>query len=133
MRSSIAWAMVNAILTVPLALLFGLLGVVGATAVAGIVASLYFVSLCRDTERLPAIRPPRRWWLMAAVAAALTVAGELAVVSTGFHGFLALVISGVPALTAWVTFAGGLRRARRVRSPAPSALAPSPGPSRSPL
>jgi O-antigen/teichoic acid export membrane protein len=114
-RSSIAWAVVNAILTVPLALLFGVLGVVAATAVAGMVASVYFVALCRIKERLPTIRPDRRWWLLAAAAAVLTVAGELTIVYTDFHGFLALALTGIPALVAWATVAGGLRQVRRVR------------------
>jgi O-antigen/teichoic acid export membrane protein len=114
-RSSIAWAVVNAILTIPLALLFGVLGVVAATAVAGMVASVYFVALCRIKERLPTIRPDRRWWLLAAAAAVLTVAGELTIVYTDFHGFLALALTGIPALVAWATVAGGLRQVRRVR------------------
>ena len=109
MRSSIAWAVVNAALTVPLALLFGVLGVVSATAIAGIVASVYFVSLCRRTERLPSIPPHRSWWLMAAVAAVVTVAGELAIVYVGIHGFLALMLTGIPALAGWATAAAGLR------------------------
>ena len=128
LRSSIAWSVVNAILVVPLALLFGLLGVVSGTAVAGIVASVYFVSLCRATERLPAIRLHRSWWMMAAALAALTAAGELAIVYTDLHGFLALVLSGIPALVAWATVAGGLVRARRRRSPARPTLVASRGP-----
>jgi O-antigen/teichoic acid export membrane protein len=133
LRSSVAWAVVNAILAVPLALLLGLLGVVSATAVGGILASVYFVALCRATERLPAIRLDRSWWIMGAVAAALTVAGELAIVYADVHGFLALMLSGLPALVAWATFAGGLRRARRGRSRAPATLAASGSPFRSPL
>jgi hypothetical protein len=60
---------------------------------------------------------------MAAMAAALTAAGELVIVYAGFHGFLALAASGIPALAGWGTFAGALWRAGRVRSPAPAALA----------
>jgi O-antigen/teichoic acid export membrane protein len=115
MRSSIAWALLNAILTLPLALLFGVLGVVAATAVAGMVASVYFVFLCRAKEGLPIIRLDTRWWLLAAAAGSLTVAGELAIVYTAYHGFLALVLSGLPALIAWASVAGGLRQVSRVR------------------
>jgi O-antigen/teichoic acid export membrane protein len=110
MRSSIAWAVVNAILTVPFALLFGVVGVVSATAVGGVVASVYYVSLCRRKERLPRILPDRRWWLLAAAATPLTVAGELAIVYTGYHGFLALALSAVPALIGWAIVARGLRQ-----------------------
>jgi O-antigen/teichoic acid export membrane protein len=116
MRSSIAWAVVNAALTVPLAVLFGVLGVVGATAAAGIVASVYFVSLCRRTERLAAIRIHTRWWLMAGVAGLVTLMGELAIVYTDFHGFLALMLTGVPVLLAVAAGAGGLRQIGRLRS-----------------
>jgi O-antigen/teichoic acid export membrane protein len=109
-RCSTAWTVLNLILTVPLVLLFGVVGVVAATAVAGIVASVYFVYLCRGEERLPAVLPDRRWWLLAAGAAALTVAGELAIVYTDFHGFAALALTGIPALVAWAIVAGGLRQ-----------------------
>ena len=110
-RSSIAWTAVNGVLVVPMALLFGVVGVVAATAAAGVLASVYFVSLCRRKERLPTVLPDRRWWLVAAAAAALTVAGELAIVYTDFHGFLALALTGLPALVGWAIVAGGLRNA----------------------
>lgn len=109
-RCSTAWTVVNAILTVPLALLFGVLGVVAATAFAGVVASVYFVSLCRRKERLPTVVLDRRWWLLATAAAALTVAGEVAILYTDFHGFLALALTGIPALIGWAIVAGGLRQ-----------------------
>jgi O-antigen/teichoic acid export membrane protein len=108
-RCSTAWTVVNLLLTVPLVLLFGVVGVVAATAVAGMVASVYFVYLCRGQEQLPVVLPDRRWWLLAAAAVAVTVAGELAIVYTDFHGFLALALTGIPALVAWGIVAGGLR------------------------
>jgi O-antigen/teichoic acid export membrane protein len=114
-RCSTVWTVINAALTVPLALLFGVVGVVAATAFAGMVASVYFVSLCRNKERLPALLPDRRWWLLAAAAAAVTVAGELAIVYTDFHGFLALALAGVPALVGWAIVAGGLGQVPRAR------------------
>lgn len=114
-RCSTAWTVVNLALTVPAVLLFEVVGVVAATAVAGMVASIYFVSLCRRQERLHIELPDRRWWVLAATAIALTVAGELAILSTGFHGFLALALTGVPALVGWAIIAGGLRRAPRAR------------------
>ena len=116
-RCSAAWTVVNAILTVPLALLFGVVGVVTATAVAGVIASVYFVALCRREEQLPRVALDTRWWLLAA-AAAVTVAGELAIVYTGFHGFLALALTGIPALVGWAIVAGGWRRVLQAR-PAP--------------
>jgi O-antigen/teichoic acid export membrane protein len=111
-RCSAAWTVVNVALTIPLLLLFEVVGVVAATAVAGMIASVYFVSLCRRDERLPTILPERSWWLLVTAAAALTVAGELAIVYyTDFHGFLALALTGIPALAGWAIVAGGLRRA----------------------
>ena len=112
-RCSATWTAVNAVLTVPLALLFGVLGVVTATAVAGMVASVYFVRLCRREERLPMIMLNRGWWLLG--AAAVTAAGELAIVYTGFHGFLALALTGIPALAGWAIVAGAWRRVLRAR------------------
>lgn len=109
-RCSTAWTVVNAVLTVPLVLLAGVVGVVAATAVAGMVASVYFVSLCRRKERLPTVGLDRRWWLLATAGAALTVAGELAILYTDFHGFLALALTGIPALIGWAIVAGGLRQ-----------------------
>ena len=105
-----AWTVVNAVLTVPLALLFGVLGVVGATALGGIVASVYFTALCRREEQLPTLLPNGRWVALVAAGVAVTVAGELAILSTGLHGFLALALTGIPALVAWAILAGGLRQ-----------------------
>jgi O-antigen/teichoic acid export membrane protein len=116
-RCSTVWTVVNLLLTVPLVLLFGVVGVVSATAIAGAVASVYFVFLCRGREGLPAVRPDRRLIVLAAAAVAVTVAGELAIVYTGFHGFLALALTGVPALAGWAIVAWGLRQAPRITAP----------------
>jgi hypothetical protein len=72
---------------------------------------VYFVALCRRTERLPVIVPGRRWWRFAAVAVGITVAGEIAVVQTSLHGFFALALTGLPALVGLAIFAAGLRQA----------------------
>lgn len=109
-RYSTVWTLGNSMLAIPSALLAGVVGVVSATAVTGIVASSYFVVLCRRREGLHVSVPGRRWWAFAAVAAGITVAGELAVVATDLHGFLALGIAALPALAGWVVLAAGLRR-----------------------
>lgn len=114
-RYSSIWTAGNTVLTVPSTLLAGVVGVVSATAVTGVLASVYFVSLCRRSEGLPLLVPGPRWWRLAAAAAAVTVAGELAIVSTGLHGFLALGLTGLPALLALILFADGFRRAPAVR------------------
>ena len=97
-RYSTVWTVANGLLTVPLALLAGMLGVVSATAATGVAASVYFVWLCRRTEHLPLLLPKRSWWLYVAAAGVLTLLGELAVLHTALHGFVGLVVSGVPPL-----------------------------------
>jgi hypothetical protein len=114
-RYSLVWTIGNAVVTIPAAVLGGLVGVVTATAVTGIVASVYFVSLCRRREELPVIVPGRRWWGLALVAAAVTIAGELAIVQTDLHGFVALGLSGLPALLGLLIFAASRRQVLAVR------------------
>jgi hypothetical protein len=101
----------NAICSIPAALAAGVVGVVTATALTGAVASIYFVVLCRREEGLPLLAPGRRWWDLAFAAVGVTVAGELVILQTSLHGFLALALSGIPALIAWAIFAAGLRKA----------------------
>jgi hypothetical protein len=79
-----------------------------------VVASVYFVVLCRRSEGLQMTMPDRRWWNLAAAALAITVAGELAILRTDFHGFLALALTGLPAFAALAVFAAGVRRVRGV-------------------
>jgi O-antigen/teichoic acid export membrane protein len=96
-RYSTAWTVCNAILTIPLALIAGMLGVVGATAATGIFASAYFVRLCRRAEDLPVIFPGKQWWLAALIAIPVTVAGELIVLRSGVGGYVGLILTGIPA------------------------------------
>jgi O-antigen/teichoic acid export membrane protein len=107
-RYSTFWMVGNAILTVPLALVAGVLGVVGATVASGIAASLYFVVLCRRREDLHVILPGRFWWATAVVAALVTVGGELALLATDFHGFLALALALIPPTVGLLLFVGPL-------------------------
>jgi O-antigen/teichoic acid export membrane protein len=96
-RYAVFSTVVNIALTVPLALAFGVVGVVTATAIALISSSLYFIRLCRPLairDRLP--RPG--WWPAIALAAAVTVLGEIGVRHIGWHGPLAVAVAGVPAL-----------------------------------
>jgi O-antigen/teichoic acid export membrane protein len=109
-RYSALWTVSNALLTVPLALAGGLLGVVGATAVTGVVASVYFVFLCRREEDLRMQTPSARWWMSAFVAGGITIAGEIAVVSTGIRGFLGLALSGLPAAIGLGVYVVGMRK-----------------------
>jgi O-antigen/teichoic acid export membrane protein len=96
-RYSVVSTVVNLALTVPLAVAFGVIGVVAATAVGLAVASAYFVRLCRPLglrDRLPGWR----WWAAIALAVAITTVGEFLVSLTGWHGTVPLLVAGVPAL-----------------------------------
>ena len=109
-RYLLVWMAANAALTVPAVLAAGVLGVVAATAVTVVAASAYFVRLCRREEHLTTILPGGRWLVVVAVAAAATVAGEIAVASTGRHGFLPLALAALPAFVGWAIVIAGLRR-----------------------
>jgi O-antigen/teichoic acid export membrane protein len=112
-RYSTIWTVCNAALTVPLALVAGMLGVVGVTAGTGIVASVYFAFLCRREEGLPILLPARSWWIFAVAAACITAAGELVVLRTGIEGFAGLVLAGLPPLIALTIVAPLERRHSR--------------------
>jgi O-antigen/teichoic acid export membrane protein len=109
-RYSTVWTICNAALTVPLGIAAGMIGVVSATAATGILASVYFVFLCRRAERLPVVIPERRWWILAAGGGCVTVAGELVVVRTGLNGFVGLAATALPPLLALAIFAPIERR-----------------------
>lgn len=89
---------VNIALTVPLTILFGLVGVVLATSIALAVGSLYFVVLCRRRAGLREGRLPRQWLPATACAATVAVLGDLLVLRLGWHGVLPLLLAGVPVV-----------------------------------
>jgi hypothetical protein len=91
--------------------------VVSATAGTAALASAYFVVLCRRAESLPLILPGKRWWLVAAVAACVTVAGELAIRRSHVTGFAGLILSGTPALAGLAVIALDGRRRRAADLP----------------
>jgi O-antigen/teichoic acid export membrane protein len=113
-RYSTVWTVLNALFTVPLALLGGMVGVVAATAATGVAASVYFVFLCRREERLPFLAPDRRWFALAALAAGVTAAGELLVLRSGLHGLPGFVVCGIPPLVALIVVVPIERRRARI-------------------
>jgi O-antigen/teichoic acid export membrane protein len=108
-RYSLVWTVTNAVLTVPCALVAGELGVVAATAGTGVLASVYFVWLCRRREQLALVLPPRRWCLWAPVAVIVTVCGELLILQTKLHGYLPFALTAIPALVALLILYEGAR------------------------
>jgi O-antigen/teichoic acid export membrane protein len=110
-RYSIVWTFCSVALTIPLALAAGAIGVAIATAASAAIASGYFPLLCRRAEELPVLVPARSWLAAAAVAALITVLGELALLESGVRGFSALALAALPALAALAVFAAAFRRA----------------------
>ncbi|MFI9828598.1 lipopolysaccharide biosynthesis protein [Streptomyces sp. NPDC051913] len=108
---------VNLVLTVPLTLLFGVVGVVLATAVGLTAGSAYFVVLCRRLAGLRERRLPRHWPAATALAAAIAVLGNLMVLRLDVHGVLPLLLAGLPVLV-------GLAVAAALLLPGLTALAP---------
>ncbi|MBE8474530.1 lipopolysaccharide biosynthesis protein [Streptomyces justiciae] len=98
-RYSWAATVVNIALTVPLTLLWGVVGVVLATAVGLTAGSLYFVVVCRRAglHRMQG-RLPRRWLPATALAATLAVLGDLLILGLGWHGAVPLLLAGLPVL-----------------------------------
>ena len=97
---NLVWTAGNAVLLVPLTLLGGVPGVAIATTLSASISSVYFVLLSRRAEGLGVVALEPRWWLLAPAAAAVTVGGEVLLVYTHLHGFIALALSGVPPLLA---------------------------------
>ena len=89
---------VNLALTVPFAVLFGLVGVVAATVVGLLASSLYFVVLCRRIAGLRDRRLTLRWAGATALGAIATVLGELLVLRLEWHGLVPLLLAGLPVL-----------------------------------
>jgi lipopolysaccharide/colanic/teichoic acid biosynthesis glycosyltransferase len=127
-RYSVFSTVLNLLLTVPFAIAFGVIGVVAATAVALAVASAYFIQLCHPLglrDRLPG------WlcWAAIILAAAVAAAGEFAFSLVGWHGTLALLVAGVPALAGLGVLGGFMRSllqgARKPLSRAPVHNAPA--------
>ena len=111
-RYSLVWTLGNAVLTIPLALVGGVLGVVSATATSAIIASSYFVAICRREDGLPFLLPGWRYAATAAGAVVITAAGELGMRSTGVHGVAGLALAGVPALAGVAVLGSALRGGR---------------------
>ncbi|MFJ3669980.1 lipopolysaccharide biosynthesis protein [Streptomyces sp. NPDC090106] len=89
---------VNLALTVPLTLLFGVVGVVLATALGLMAGSLYFTVLCRRLAGLRDRRLPHRWLPATLLATVVAVAGDLLILRTGAQGAPALLLAGLPVL-----------------------------------
>jgi hypothetical protein len=81
---------------VPFALLFGVVGVVAATAVGLVAGSLYFVVLCNRVADLQQQWVPRRWTLAIALGVVVTVLCELPIVGLRWHGVLPFMLAGLP-------------------------------------
>lgn len=97
-RYSWGATVVNLVLTVPLTLLFGVVGVVLATSIGLVAGSVYFIVLCRRLADLRERRLPARWLPATALATAVAVGGDVFVLRLGWHGVLPLLLAGVPVL-----------------------------------
>ena len=97
-RYSWCSTVVNLALTVPLTLLFGVVGVVLATSIGLMAGSLYFVFLCRRHVGLREQPLPGRWVPATALAVVVACLGELLVLAAGWHGALPLLLAGLPVL-----------------------------------
>jgi O-antigen/teichoic acid export membrane protein len=119
-RYSVVSTIVNVVATVPLTLAIGALGVVSATALALIGASIYFVRLCRPLGLVDR-RPPGMWWPAMAAAVGGTLLGEQAIRQLGWHGPLAVAAAGAVGLAGLAILLVPMRSHLRSRL-APSGL-----------
>jgi O-antigen/teichoic acid export membrane protein len=97
-RYSLVAMALNLVLTVPCAVLFGVVGVVAATATGIVAGSFYFARLCSRLADLHDAVPSARVLLSIAIAVAITILGEMELWETQLHGALPLLLAGVPAL-----------------------------------
>ncbi|WP_189786901.1 lipopolysaccharide biosynthesis protein [Streptomyces capitiformicae] len=97
-RYSWCSTMVNLVLTVPLTLLFGVVGVVLATSIGIMIGSLYYVVICRRLADLRERRLPERWLRATGLAVITAGLGEFLVLRLGWHGAQALLLAGLPVL-----------------------------------
>lgn len=107
-RYSVVAMIINVVLTVPLALFFGVTGVVVGTAVGLTGGSLYFVRLC-GSAKLRERTPRPGFALVVLLVVALTIISEVPLAATGWHGLLPLLLACVPPLTALALIANHLR------------------------
>jgi O-antigen/teichoic acid export membrane protein len=116
-RYSVVAMIINVILTVPLALLFGVPGVAGGTSIALAGGSLYFVHLCHSVAALREHRPSLRYCGAVLLGVGVAVAGDLAVVAMGRHGLLPLTLALISPLAA-LAMLGAVMRYEASRTPA---------------
>jgi O-antigen/teichoic acid export membrane protein len=96
-RYAMLSTVINVVLTIPLALWLGVVGVVVATAVSLATSSVYFVWLCRDYG-LSRDSGSGRLILAVAGATFLAIVGEVLILRAEWHGRLALVAAGLVAV-----------------------------------
>ncbi|MDX3451810.1 polysaccharide biosynthesis C-terminal domain-containing protein [Streptomyces sp. ME02-8801-2C] len=122
-RYSWCATVVNLALTVPLTMLFGVVGVVLATSIGLMTGSLYFVVLCRRLADLHEQRLPKRWVPATGLAVITAGLGELLVLRLGWHGALPLLLAGLPVLVglgvAWPLVARQLTQGPRTPANVP--------------
>lgn len=123
-RSSAASVVVNLVLTIPLGLAFGLLGIVAATSLGLLAGTAYFVHLARAYVG-EELRSPFAGFPLPATALGMVTAAGLELVVRGRleTGLPGLAMAGVPALvglgvTAVVLIVGKRRRPSADREPA---------------
>jgi O-antigen/teichoic acid export membrane protein len=116
---------VNLVLTVPLTIAFGVVGVVLATSVGIMAGALYFVVLCRRVADLREQHLPKRWAPATALAVTTAVLGDFLVLQLGWQGALPLLLAGIPVLVglalAWPFIGRELTQGPHTRAEPPPA------------
>jgi len=111
-RYVIVSSIMNIALSIPLILTFGIVGVAASTAVALIISSVYFYSLCRRRFGIEDRNLPVRWWIAIASAAAITTVLETLGLKIGWHGLLGLLATGTVAIIGLAPLAWSMLRER---------------------